>query len=71
MDIWTIVSGVLGIIILLLGNHLVKLKAVVKEFEDIPKAVDDALADDKITVEELKNVLKQIKEFVSAVKKLF
>ena len=71
MDIWTIVSAVLGIVLAIFGGHLATLKQVVKEFEDIPKSIEDALADDKITVDELKNILLQVKEFVKAVKKVF
>jgi len=66
----TIISAVLGIIAVFSGSYLVKIKAVVKEFKDIPDAVEAALADNKITPDELKNVLKQVKEFLTVLKTL-
>ena len=64
--VMTIISSILGLATLLLGGYLAKVKAVVKEFADIPEAVEKALADDKITADELKDILKQIREFVNS-----
>ena len=66
----TIISAVLGVIAILAGGYLAKIKAVISEFKDIPEAVETALADNKITADELKNVLKQVREFLSALKLL-
>ena len=66
----TVISAILGIVAVLTGGYLVKIKAVIKEFSDIPESIESALSDNKITADELKNVLKQVHEFVSALKLL-
>ena len=68
--ITTILSAVLAVITVLGGGYLAKIKAVVKEAKDIPDSVEKALADNKITAEELKVVLAQVKEFLNALKAL-
>ena len=71
MDILSIVSIILGILTAILGGHLILLKNVIKEFKDIPDTIDSALSDGKITPEELKEILKEVKEFTVAIKALF
>ena len=70
MDIFSVLSAVLGVVALLLGGKLVKIKNAVKEISDLPVALNEALKDDKITTDELKNLVKEAKEAIEAIKNL-
>ena len=85
MDLFQILSAVFGLAVRFLGGYLAKIKAVMKEGEDVIKAIEevfdvsqDALADNKLTADELRKVLKEIndvgkeaKEFLVSLKLLF
>ncbi len=85
MDWAQILSAVFGLAVMFLGGYLVKIKAVMKEGEDVIKAIEevfnvsqDALADDKLSADELRKILKEItdvgkeaKEFLVSLRLLF
>jgi len=85
MDWFQIISAVLGIVVMFLGGYLVKIKATMKEGEDVIKAIEevfnvsqDALADNKLSATELRKILKEItdvgkeaKEFLVSLRLLF
>ncbi len=83
--LFQILSAVLGLATLLFGGYLAKVKSLVKEGEDVIKAIEDvfevsgqALADNKLTAAEAKEIFKKIsgigveaKEFLVALRLLF
>ena len=85
MDWAQILSAVFGLAVMFLGGYLVKIKAVMKEGEDVIKAIEevfnvsqDALVDDKLSADELRKILKEItdigkeaKEFLVSLRLLF
>ena len=77
-QILTIVSAILGIIVLVAGSYyaivkgkLNQFKAVVKEGKDVVDASIGALDDDKITSAEVEKIKQEAAEFKAAVKLLF
>ena len=71
MDMWTIISGALGLGLVFMGSKLIVLKDALKELSDIPIAVKNALDDKNITKEELKNILAEVEEAFEAIKDIF
>lgn len=77
MDIWTIVSAVLGLVSVVAGGFwlkakgkLTQIKSLVKEGYDVIQVAIDSVADDKITKEEAEAVKKEAQEFIGAFKAL-
>jgi len=77
VDVWTVVTIVLGAIAALFGTFWGKVKGKLgqvviagKEFADVGIALKDALEDDKITQEEKENIKKEWGEALAAFKKL-
>ena len=69
MDIFTIVSLILGLISAVLGTHLIKVKNIISdgakaisELNEALTTAEKALSDNKITADELKDVVKELKE---------
>ena len=60
---------VIGMVVVALGL-MAKIKAVVKEFQDVINTIAEALADDKIDNAEIKNIVKESKDIVPALKAL-
>lgn len=71
MDIWGIVSIVLGGVGVLLGGKLLKIRTAIKEIADVPTTINAVLSDNKITADELKRVLKECREAITSIKNLF
>ena len=77
LDVWTIVTIVLGAVAALFGTFWGKVKGKLgqiivagKEFADVGIALKNALEDDKITPEEKENIKKEWDEALAAFKKL-
>jgi hypothetical protein len=71
MDIWVVVSGIFGIISVLFGGKLVKIRKAIKEISDVPISINIALADSDISKDELKKIVKESKEAIESIKALF
>ena len=71
MDIWTVISGILGLGLVFMGSKLIVVKDALKELADIPATIAKALEDKNITKEELKNILMEIEQAFEAIKDIF
>ncbi len=71
MDWSIVVTAILAIIALFCRIKWIQLKSAFKETAEAMMATSAALADDKITSEEVVNLLKEWSECVVAGKKLF
>lgn len=63
-----VAAAIFALVSVLFGGKLAKIKRIIKEFSDIPVAINNALVDDKIDATELKKILAQVKEFIQALK---
>ena len=77
LDIWTIVSTVLGVVAVVFGGiwaqakgKLAEAKTLLSEGVDVLEAVTTALGDNKLSKEEVEAIKKEGLEFVGAWKKL-
>jgi len=77
MDVWTIVSAVLGLVAIVGGGAYLKVKGKLGQVKNLRKeAVDvlivtvNAVDDDKITAEEVAAIKKEAKEAAAAFKTL-
>ena len=77
MDVWTIVSAVLGLVAIVGGGSYLKVKGKLGQVKNLGKeAVDvlivavNAVDDDKITAEEVAAIKKEAKEAAAAFKTL-
>ena len=75
LDVWTIVSVVLGVLASIFGIFWGKAKGLIgkittagKELMDVGTALTESLADDKITPEEVANIKQQWAEAKAALK---
>ena len=68
MDWLGIVAGGLGILAVVLGTKLTRVKIILSEFSDIPETIALALDDNKVTKDELKAILKECGELIEAIK---
>lgn len=67
MDIVQAITGfILGLGIIL--PFFLKAKAVVKEVKDVLVAIDKALEDNSISIDEAKDVLKELKDIIGVFK---
>lgn len=70
MDIYEVVTLVIALIGVLAGAiYFGKFKTLVKELKEAFTVLDFAMADDKITKEELKKVVKEFLDIVKIFKK--
>jgi len=68
MDIVQVITGfVLGLAFI--APFFLKTKAIVKEVKDVLVEIDEALEDNAISLDEAKDVLKELKDIVLVVKK--
>ena len=63
-----ILTAVLGIATAIFGKKLFDIK---KEIKDVFVAIDNALSDNKLSKEELLNVMAEAKEALTAIKGIF
>jgi len=65
MDVYEIVVLAIGIVMALVGGvYFGKAKTFIKELREAFDKLDDALQDDKITKEELKEIVKEFLDVV-------
>ena len=77
LDVWTIVSAVLGVVALVAGGlwkkgkgKLLQVYNLVQEILDVVESATLALEDDKITKEEVAGIKKEASEVKTAWQKL-
>lgn len=71
LDLFQLLSYVASIVITFLGVKYNKVKKAMKEVEDLAKVTTAAMADDKITPEELKGIAKESNEAMVAIANIF
>lgn len=66
-----IIEYILGVIITFLGWRWIALKSLIKEMTELTDTLGDALEDDAISDEEKDAIIKEAKEVLEAIRKLF
>jgi len=68
IDIFMLIGAITTIASVVFGTKWVKAKNILKEFSHIPIQANKMLEDDNVTTEELKDFLKEVADFIEAVK---